>query len=63
MNLITEYGRRDRAAVIARAKELHQRMEWGAAVKQAHREASDELRERFNRVSTVPAIRKVAAHV
>lgn len=53
MNLITEFGRRDRAAIIARAKELHARMEWCAAVKQAHREASDELRLRFGRHSTI----------
>lgn len=53
--LITDYGRRDRAAVIARAKELHARMEWGAAVTQANREASEELRARFNRHVTVGA--------
>jgi len=57
MNLITEFGRRDRAAIIARAKELHARMEWGAAVAHAHREASEELRARFNRSTTIPLIR------
>lgn len=62
MQLITEYGRRDRAAVIARAKEHHQFMEWGAAVLKANREASDELRARFNRHTTI-AICKEAARV
>lgn len=66
MNLITEFARRDRAAIIARAKEHHRVMEWGAAVLKANREASDELRERFNRHSTAPGIsisaRKQAAH-
>ena len=57
MTLITEFGRRDRAAIIARAKELHARMEWNAAVRQANREASDELRARFNRHSAVAAQR------
>lgn len=56
VNLISEFGRRDRAAVIARAKELHARMGWDAAMAQAHREASDELRARFNRHTTVPSI-------
>lgn len=64
MSLITVYGRRDRAAITARAKELHARMEWGAAVAYANREASAELRARFNRSTTIPLIRiKVAANV
>lgn len=66
MSLVTEFGRRDRAAIIARAKEHHRFMEWGAAVLKAQREASAELRERFNRQTTVPssaAPRREAAHV
>lgn len=62
MSLVTEFGRYDRAAVVARARELHPQMEWGAAMAKSYREASVELRERFNRHTTVPgvAIRKVA---
>lgn len=54
--LITPYGRRDRAAIVARARELHARMEWSAAMAHAHREASEELRARFNRVTSVPPV-------
>ena len=48
--LVTEFGRRDRSAITARAQWLHRNapMEWDAAMKQAHREASNE------RHSTVP---------
>lgn len=63
MSLITEFGRRDRAAIIARAKEHHRLMEWGAAVIKAQREASDELRAKFNRSTTMPLIAiKVSEH-
>lgn len=62
MSLCTDFGRYDRAAVIERAKLHHREMEWAAALGKAYREASTELRERFNRHTTVPAvaIRKVA---
>lgn len=53
--LITEFGRRDRAAIITRAQEYHRKgMEWSAALAWSNREASKELLSRFNRHSTVP---------
>lgn len=62
MSLVTEFGRYDRAAVTSRAQEIYRAglMEWGAARARAYREASAELRERFNRTTTVPisAIRR-----
>jgi hypothetical protein len=53
--LVTEFGRFDRAAIILRAQEHQLSMEWAAALSKAYREASQELRERFNRTTTVPA--------
>lgn len=53
--LVTEFGRYDRAAVVLRAREImfETPMEWGAAMSKAYREASEELRARFNRSTTV----------
>lgn len=53
--LVTEFGRYNRAAVIACAQNYHRNgpMEWGAALSRAYREASDELRLRFGRHSTI----------
>lgn len=65
--LVDEHGRYSRASIMQRAQQIHRAglMEWAAARSKAYREASEELRARFNRVSTVPAIaiRKQGAHV
>lgn len=64
MNLTTEFGRYDRAAVQARAREISKArgpMEWGEALTLAYREASDELRARFNPAPVIAIKRKVAA--
>ena len=48
--LTTELGRYDRAAIVARAREIHRsdanKRVWGAAMSQAYREASAELAAR-----------------
>jgi hypothetical protein len=58
MNLITEFARRDRAAITARTKEIYAAgdITWGPARARAEREASAELLARFNRHTTVPGI-------
>lgn len=64
MNLVSEFGRYDRAAVQGRAREIRAQrgpMEWGEALTLAYREASDELRARFNPPSVMAIKRKVAA--
>lgn len=55
--LVTEFGRFNRAAVITRAQHHHRNgpMEWGAALSRAYREASEELRLRFGRHTTIAA--------
>lgn len=50
MSLVTEYGRLDRAAITARAREIYYAgngVTWADARRQAHREASAELRDYF----------------
>lgn len=51
MSLVTEYGRLDRAAITARAREIYYAgngVTWADARRQAHREASAELRAYFS---------------
>lgn len=62
MSLTTEFGRFDRHAVTLRALEIHQRegVTWQQALTTAYREASAEMRARFNPASPV-AIRKTEA--
>jgi hypothetical protein len=49
MSLTTEFGRIDRAEVIGRAKQFHSwGIPWAECMREAHREAADELRARFN---------------
>lgn len=60
MNLITPYGRFDRAAVTERAQQIYRAdtMTWAEARSAAYAEASDELRARFNPRSAISAARE-----
>lgn len=57
MSLITEWGRRDRGAPFHAGVQFLGAGDDRGAVAQAHREASAELRARFNRVTTVQLVR------
>jgi hypothetical protein len=51
MTLTTEFGRIDRYAVVQRAKQLHKTGKpWGECMREAHREAAEELRAKLERV-------------
>lgn len=60
MTLISEYGRINRAAIVARARQIYATThDWTAAMRRAHEEASAQLRAHFRPAPI--AIRREAA--